>query len=102
RPRHHPPLPSFPTRRSSDLATEVTATFPPSPATTVYCRGVESSLRSSFPSAALITIASLRLVNGPSPKITSGPKTYHFGSSEKSDRKSTRLNSSHVEISYAV
>src|SRR5690349_24152583 len=41
----------------------------------------------------------LRRGAGPVPR---GPRGHHHRDQERRDRKSTRLNSSHVEISYAV
>src|SRR5690606_39792162 len=41
-------------------------------------------------------------LRGPSPGAGSRIPTYGFGDRRASDRKSTRLNSSHVKISYAV
>src|SRR5690242_21626407 len=71
--RHHPHLHSFPTRRSSDL------TKSPSMQKT--------SRRKFLQSSAVLTASAM------------------IGSSfsfKKQDRKSTRLNSSHMSISYAV
>src|SRR5207253_10333755 len=99
---HHPSLPSFPTRRSSDLQRFL------------FLAGVGATpagIRASLP-------------NKPSPNPSSGgsherisphcsancttpwqrrPRKYvteHMKRSTKPDRKSTRLNSSHVAISY--
>src|SRR5204863_9914813 len=71
----HRDLHSFPTRRSSDL--------PPPP------------VRSARPSPAPTWSPRPR----PSPSRSGWPARRWSGSG---DRKSTRLNSSHVEISYAV
>src|SRR5690606_41145646 len=83
----HRDLHSFPTRRSSDLPTT------PSPVT--RCNDPAIS-----PSAAR-AISSL-----PRTDTTSGVARIGFGiyfpRTIISDRKSTRLNSSHVKISYAV
>src|SRR5439155_26372228 len=65
---HHPHLHSFPTRRSSDLTTELPSLH--------LCREKLTFLRSQDLGEIL--------------------------AAQKRDRKSTRLNSSHVAISYAV
>src|SRR5437868_12789998 len=63
----HPDLPSFPTRRSSDLG------------------------------PAMVTLALAPYHDGPRAHYVSNVDGAHI-----QDRKSTRLNSSHVSISYAV
>src|SRR5699024_12362464 len=77
---HHRSLRSFPTRRSSDLS---------------------SALRLIPFSARLARVSSIRLQN----RSRSFSLAF-FATMEKNgcriDRKSTRLNSSHVSISYAV
>src|SRR5204862_7417405 len=80
--RHHRYLHSFPTRRSSDLLTSRCISRPTKSS---------SGRRGCFPPPApcILPIA---------PCAASKPS----GSAKSSDRKSTRLNSSHVEISYAV
>src|SRR5205814_9854241 len=98
--RSHPPrhLHSFPTRRSSDLGPHDSA-------------GRMKQMR--FP--ALIVIAAVlaggnaladATTNAPDSKATSAPIALSKEVDEKawsfSDRKSTRLNSSHLGISYAV
>src|SRR5207249_9847377 len=92
-----PPLPSFPTRRSSDLTRFWTARDASAP----YAHlNVRSPTR-------------VRMAASPSPQpspLGRGSDLAHasrdlecFGSSSTGeDRKSTRLNSSHVSISYAV
>src|SRR5207253_7291218 len=70
----HPVLPSFPTRRSSDLRA-----LPPAPPRRVRAPGV--------PPGRPVPLH---------PGGTPGART------RRGDRKSTRLNSSHVAISYAV
>src|SRR5699024_12308278 len=72
-------LHSFPTRRSSDLGI---GTFTPiMPTCTSF-----SNLRAAPPSFVKIAV----------------PLPYGFALMSSRDRKSTRLNSSHVSISYAV
>src|SRR5690554_8193929 len=75
-------LHSFPTRRSSDL-------------------GVRPALE--FPNATLIRNAqALRLETNPTGTSVTSVVAEVEGELEVLDRKSTRLNSSHVRISYAV
>src|SRR5207244_7793651 len=88
-----PVLPSFPTRRSSDL-----------PALASCCHGFVSDLEShralmpSVRTRSCITtpIAPASVISGRLPLRGS------VGSVSAGDRKSTRLNSSHQIISYAV
>src|SRR5690606_41985931 len=75
----HRALHSFPTRRSSDLAAASTRSGPTSPASTS-----SAATSSAATSSGRCTAAA---GNGAAPAL---------------DRKSTRLNSSHVKISYAV
>src|SRR5690606_41376053 len=87
----HPPLPSFPTRRSSDLKQAFLDHH--SPAAQVFLSRLENEVH-------------------PTSEIRVGGEfasrsQQHSGVSVMSarmhlDRKSTRLNSSHVKISYAV
>src|SRR5437868_10152495 len=83
----HPPrdLHSFPTRRSSDL-------WPSSFRKRLLC------------SSAIVRPGSSRLYTGLSLMMSKPPglNTLHTERSEEPDRKSTRLNSSHVPTSYAV
>src|SRR5690606_42137317 len=99
--RHHPTLPSFPTRRSSDLllsntiSTEARAAGLrlPEPLKITSCM---DSPRSSeaFASPSTQRTASI-ILDLPQPFGPTTPTNWL-------DRKSTRLNSSHVKISYAV
>src|SRR5207249_11805981 len=91
----HPPhhlhhLHSFPTRRSSDLTTSMSATHSVSP-----------SRARPFGALRVTPLRppsmNLRFSTAPSGR-TGRSRT----SSSSRDRKSTRLNSSHVSISYAV
>src|SRR5690606_39345498 len=87
-----PVLPSFPTRRSSDL-------------TPTWTRPGGSCVpRSSGPSCGASTSATSTAT---CTRSSSSPSSSACTSSSQSssscrDRKSTRLNSSHVKISYAV
>src|SRR5690606_41655261 len=78
-PRRHPALPSFPTRRSSDLGAPPRLTDPPRPWKNAMGMRAFSPTRVSAAWALLSSQLEAR-----------------------KDRKSTRLNSSHVKISYAV
>src|SRR5690349_24211217 len=49
------------------------------------------------PQAAVPRLDRLRFLDGSDPEVAEG-----IGDRDDTDRKSTRLNSSHVEISYAV
>src|SRR5690349_23272933 len=81
--RDHRYLHSFPTRRSSDL--DESAYLP-------WLRG-RSRRNDARP-----RLAGARRY----PASRHGHRDLRFGPAPVSDRKSTRLNSSHVEISYAV
>src|SRR5438045_5753677 len=76
--RHHRDLHSFPTRRSSDLRFDGSG------------GGAEQSL-----ARRALYIAVPEFVREPQPPLT-------LGTDNRLDRKSTRLNSSHLGISYAV
>src|SRR5439155_20828860 len=86
----HRHLHSFPTRRSSDLST----TWPGSFGGRTRGAGCGSSRR----------VPSERRVGGSSATSTTPPpcRSCATGARFRPDRKSTRLNSSHVAISYAV
>src|SRR5690606_41668627 len=85
----HPHLPSFPTRRSSDLRVEEGGAD-----TGVSCRG--GSLREGAAGVASRGRYRVNVLPAPTSLATeSSPPS-------RADRKSTRLNSSHVKISYAV
>src|SRR5205814_10651870 len=96
--RHHPDLPSFPTRRSSDLVRR-----------RGYRQGGEAlgvalwqSADMSAPHSAVSGISDLCRFCGFAhmPCACHAPKSSVV--SRVRDRKSTRLNSSHLGISYAV
>src|SRR5699024_12316030 len=87
-PRHpaHRVPPSLPTRRSSDLRDELQARIN-------FCNEANADI-----------LVSLHL-NGYDDESARGYEVLYTGDREfgdKKDRKSTRLNSSHVSISYAV
>src|SRR5690606_41887185 len=86
---------SFPTRRSSDLPAAWSADHDPDTTSrSAGCHAVPDSVRVSIKgllcTAAVLVAASVTLTG------------CALFSSEPVDRKSTRLNSSHVKISYAV
>src|SRR5207302_11208848 len=83
--RHHHDLPSFPTRRSSDLPVSTSQDATYSRLQDINGDGLPDRLMRSY--SAPYTNFVVQLNKGPFPDL---------------DRKSTRLNSSHVKISYAV
>src|SRR5207302_8654179 len=83
-PRNHPDLHSFPTRRSSDL----TFRNVPTPG------GLEPA------ATKLNAVSAVNVTSKPSFTPMATPLPLY--SQPARDRKSTRLNSSHVKISYAV
>src|SRR5207249_11951558 len=99
---HPVTLHSFPTRRSSDLSHRPGGTpQPPHDASTpLACRrdrNVRSTSSHRTPARRNATAVS------PTPTAPDDRNTRGRGSrSASEDRKSTRLNSSHVSISYAV
>src|SRR5690606_42165717 len=94
----HQHLHSFPTRRSSDL-------------NSASLENINSSLYSSIKILAKLyanelyevpSITSLGINYIPLPDIAINYQVVNIDKDSVSDRKSTRLNSSHVKISYAV
>src|SRR5438874_4846524 len=85
-----PHLPSFPTRRSSDLS----GVEPKPPV--LWVRGADDVIVSDTSLYDLAYLGSLGAIPGWPGEQTWPPQPM------VADRKSTRLNSSHVEISYAV
>src|SRR5690606_40454133 len=83
----HPTVPSFPTRRSSDLSAP-----PPSRSISGWSRA--GSGRALVASGRALVGSGRALVGSGRALVGSGRALV--------DRKSTRLNSSHVKISYAV
>src|SRR5690606_41262665 len=100
-PHHCPPL-SFPTRRSSDLPHNLS----PHPAEALVLARISPAVRERAAAVRLMVFD----VDG---VLTDGSLYYgesgelfkrfhaHDGHGLRLDRKSTRLNSSHVKISYA-
>src|SRR5690606_41637286 len=89
-PAHHRDLHSFPTRRSSDLLGSVFLDFPPRRR---HGRLIGDDLREER-SRAFHRHLERPVINGADSDI--------LRRGNLADRKSTRLNSSHVKISYAV
>src|SRR5207248_4819529 len=90
-------LPSFPTRRSSDLSIFLTLR---QPSTVAWCDRSAAHTSSSWhctPSKPSFLYSRILAAKATSSR-TGGPN----GSAPVLDRKSTRLNSSHRTISYAV
>src|SRR5204863_4902457 len=86
-------LHSFPTRRSSDLLrVRIDVTAPAAPE-------ISSPTHPAAPRRMRGRDVTFEWTE---PKDVSGIKHYSYQLSRRRDRKSTRLNSSHVEISYAV
>src|SRR5690606_40725842 len=88
-------LRSFPTRRSSDLSLH--RQKPPCLAVNYGCCCSRSLTRSAV-NSVISCFAGIASGGGVPSKIRRSLLFSH----KKSDRKSTRLNSSHVKISYAV
>src|SRR5207253_4387608 len=91
----HAPLHSFPTRRSSDLrALTASASRAISTATLTF---TSTCLKARFRKTDPLPALPLR-----QPLPAHSAKSRQRDRLSESDRKSTRLNSSHVAISYAV
>src|SRR5690606_41737414 len=90
-PRDPRDLHSFPTRRSSDLAASE-CTSPPHPTAAACGRTTRTPRSRRTPAPSTPT---------PQPPESRRPES-RTPTEDPEDRKSTRLNSSHVKISYAV
>src|SRR5207249_10438497 len=84
-------LPSFPTRRSSDLGRDAQRQRGQD-------RRLEDARGADQGNAGAVDREALGQLEGPQPLSLPAPG----GMQQRPDRKSTRLNSSHVSISYAV
>src|SRR5207302_8670835 len=92
---NHPHLHYFPTRRSSDLSLRRTRLW----------AGNRETLRKAFFSRSSLLLYSLRTGRGRAARTEARlarTEFRHLVVHRFRDRKSTRLNSSHVKISYAV
>src|SRR5207248_6503832 len=95
---HHPHLPSFPTRRSSDLSTATESSSKrAASAGTRAINPIPHRERTSHERARATLHASEQCVTRRHPRARARQGRRH-----RRDRKSTRLNSSHRTISYAV
>src|SRR5207249_10893129 len=95
--RRHPPLHSFPTRRSSDLPDDSRL------AMMQLAHGVEQMgdvRRAGFHRQPHLLAGGVRVADRDGDATLADRGDERDG--EEIDRKSTRLNSSHVSISYAV
>src|SRR5207249_8956171 len=100
RPCSHPHLPSFPTRRSSDLSRLFIGTLAGVIVVLPSVISVFRLLPAALPLLWRLFRKSVRLLCL-CPKLS---RPNRLGTARRAilDRKSTRLNSSHVSISYAV
>src|SRR5207244_13243279 len=102
RPPTHLALLSFPTRRSSDLSSRP-APHPPLPSPFIRPDAGASSRGHEWGRKRVVEDESPREGGGEPPlKTCADGLSHRLSSSERRDRKSTRLNSSHQIISYAV
>src|SRR5690606_41419699 len=94
-PRSDPGLPSFPTRRSSDLVASDAAPLVEHTRQVVYLNDGEMVVvrRSGY---------EVKTIDNTPLEKEIHQLEWDLEQIEKGDRKSTRLNSSHVKISYAV
>src|SRR5699024_12877457 len=95
-------LPSFPTRRSSDLMKDTSYVINVARGGLIDEDALGRALEDGLIAGAGIDV----FVNEPAKDLPffahdSATVTPHLGASTEEDRKSTRLNSSHVSISYA-
>src|SRR5699024_11564539 len=93
---------SFPTRRSSDLAAKMVDDFHPE-AIRRLINHYEEDYRTIIVSGAYTPLLEAAMEPFPVDKIIGTDIPFAKNNyQKKADRKSTRLNSSHVSISYAV
>src|SRR5690606_40687758 len=98
----HPPLPSFPTRRSSDLELAWRLRNPSDPAPWLAVTGTNGKTTAVRMLGEMLRAAGHHAAvagNVGAPLVAAVLEPAH---DVVADRKSTRLNSSHVKISYAV
>src|SRR5699024_11477268 len=98
---HHSDLPSFPTRRSSDLNNNL---LHDGRGSRIYPSNEQRSACQSYLIDAERNIQSAFNYSSGYSLLSKFSKKIHeaLSSEHKEDRKSTRLNSSHVSSSYAV
>src|SRR5207253_9937031 len=94
---HHPTPPSFPTRRSSDLprfrrSTHRENRAPSRPRNSIRLKNVDGPDRECWVRQTTVRVAAFE----------NDTRLQRILCGRTEDRKSTRLNSSHVAISYAV
>src|SRR5690606_41230846 len=99
---HRAVLLSFPTRRSSDLFTGDVPRRPPKPRRETAAYRWSRLIQRRPWASALVGTAALVLLALPVFSLRLGTSDESNYPDDTSDRKSTRLNSSHVKISYAV
>src|SRR5207302_10840226 len=93
-------LHSFPTRRSSDLLAADLLVSPRSRGTNTPLK-IYQYLRSGRATVATRLLTHTQVLSDETAILT-GATAREFADGVLADRKSTRLNSSHVKISYAV
>src|SRR5207249_11514800 len=99
---HPPNLPSFPTRRSSDLTSRREGAEACAPQRVTEIAAAAFAKRKARSSGAPSAKATASPALNVSPAaVVSATSTANEGEWRCRDRKSTRLNSSHVSISYA-
>src|SRR5699024_11459608 len=93
---HHPVLHSFPTRRSSDLIRSAIRSV------ATVDELVDKVATKRYTKARIRRILAYILVGAVEKPLPEAVHVLGFTEKGQKDRKSTRLNSSHVSISYAV
>src|SRR5205085_9099526 len=97
----NPAIHSFPTRRSSDLGEGVLALQPQDAGDRLVLGQEVGELRDPALVAELL-LAHLRTAQVADDQLQTGDDERRLLGPPEEDRKSTRLNSSHSQISYAV
>src|SRR5690606_40499915 len=101
-PRHHRPLHSFPTRRSSDLIEETSALLESlGYSTQVHARDINFFYLTDEYRERIVRLDDGRFEVLHQQRLFSEQELQAEIDTHPEDRKSTRLNSSHVKISYA-
>src|SRR5690606_41933464 len=102
RPADHRALPSFPTRRSSDLEEERRQQYPHRVPPPEDHGGQGDETEPGGHALVEVGGGQQREVRAADPGYRPGEEHVAVAQPQHPDRKSTRLNSSHVKISYAV